>query len=90
MFVIVPNYVSDAINAKIDAFLAEYPEATHAREEMYDAMLEAYNVHGVIADITRPTKHTPDVVESATSSDIFPASEVSASEAESTPSHQCK
>jgi hypothetical protein len=55
MFVIVPNYVSDAINAKIGAFLAEYPEATHAREEMYDAMLEAFNVHGVIADITRPT-----------------------------------
>ena len=55
MFVIVPNYVSDTINAKIDDFLAEYPEATHAREEMYDAMLEAFNVHGVIADITRPT-----------------------------------
>ena len=60
MFVIVPNYVSDAINAKIDDFLAEYPEATHAREEMYDAMLEAFNVHGVIADITRPTTLAPD------------------------------
>ena len=65
MFVIVPNYVSDAINAKIDAFLAEYPEATHAREEMYDAMLEAFNVHGVIADITRPTKRAVDEGESA-------------------------
>ena len=65
MFVIVPNYVSDAINAKIDAFLAEYPEATHAREEMYDAMLEAFNVHGVIADITRPTKRAVDEWDSA-------------------------
>ena len=65
MFVIVPNYVSDAINAKIDAFLAEYPEATHAREEMYDAMLEAFNVHGVIADITRPTKRAVDEGDSA-------------------------
>lgn len=55
MFVIVQKYVSDAINAKIDAFLAEYPEATHAREEMYYAMLEAFNIHGIIADITRPT-----------------------------------
>ena len=55
MFVIVPNYVSDAINAKIDIFLAEYPEATHAREDIYDSMLEAFYVHGVIADITRPT-----------------------------------
>ncbi len=66
MFVIVPNYVSDAINAKIDAFLTEYPEATHAREEMYDAMLEAFNVHGVIADITRPT---PRALDTATPSD---------------------
>jgi len=32
-----------------------------------------------------PTKHAPDVVESAASVGIFPASEVSASEAESTP-----
>lgn len=65
MFLIVPNYVSDAINAKIDAFLAEYPEATHAREEMYDAMLEAFNVHGVIAEITRPTKCAADEGDSA-------------------------
>ncbi len=33
----------------------------------------------------RLTKHAPDVVESATSSDILPASEVSASKADSTP-----
>jgi hypothetical protein len=64
MFVIVRNYVSEAINAKIDVFLAEYPEATHAREEMYDAMLEAFNVYGVIADITRPTKRAVDEGES--------------------------
>lgn len=32
-----------------------------------------------------PTKHAPDVVESVASSDILPASEVSASEADSTP-----
>ena len=31
------------------------------------------------------TKHAPDVVESSASSDILPASEVPASEAESTP-----
>ena len=34
---------------------------------------------------SRPTKHAPDVVESAASSDISPASEVSALEAGSTP-----
>ena len=34
----------------------------------------------------RPTKHAPDVVESAASVSISHASEVSASEAESTPS----
>ena len=33
----------------------------------------------------RPTKHAPDVVESAASVSIFPASEVPASEADSTP-----
>ena len=33
----------------------------------------------------RPTKHAPDVVESAASVSIPPASEVSASEADSTP-----
>lgn len=67
MFVIVPNYVSEAINAKIDDFIAEYPEATHAREEMYDAMLEAFNVHGVIVDITRPTQRAGDEGDSPAS-----------------------
>ena len=33
----------------------------------------------------RPTKHAPDVVESAASSDISPASEVSASDGDSNP-----
>ncbi len=38
-----------------------------------------------LGKIIRPTKHAPDVVESAASSGISPASEVSASEAESNP-----
>ena len=35
--------------------------------------------------VSRPTKHAPDVVESAASSEISTASEVSASEADSSP-----
>ncbi len=42
----------------------------------------------VVAALKRkicPTKHAPDVVDSAASVSIFPASEASASEADSTP-----
>jgi glycine/serine hydroxymethyltransferase len=39
----------------------------------------------VFGQVSRPTKHAPDVVESAASVSIPPASEVSASEADSTP-----
>lgn len=39
----------------------------------------------VFGQVSRPTKHAPDVVESDALNSIFHTSEVSASEAESTP-----
>jgi len=48
-----------------------------------DDVIEAVTIHFLAG--TRPTKHAPDVVDSAASVSISPASEVSASEADSTP-----
>lgn len=55
MFVIVPNHVSDAINEEIDRYLKINPSAEKDRQEMYNALLDAYNEHGVIAKLQRPS-----------------------------------
>ena len=49
---IVPNYVRDAINAKLDAALAEVPAAEKDREHLYHGLLMYFNEHGVIPDFT--------------------------------------
>jgi hypothetical protein len=47
--VIVPNYVSDAINAKLDAaFVKVVPQAAKDRDELYQQLLTHFDEHGVV------------------------------------------
>ena len=59
MFLLVPNYVADAINCKLDAVLATAPpEAAKSREAFYQELLNHYNETGTIPDfeITKGAK----------------------------------
>lgn len=49
--VILPNYIRDAINAKLDAAYIEFPEAAIDREYHYHLLLEHFDQHGEIADL---------------------------------------
>ncbi len=51
MIVLIRNYVSVAINIKIDSFLEKYPEKSEHREDMYQFLLNAYHEYGVVADL---------------------------------------
>lgn len=51
-FVIVPNALRDAINAKLDAAYAQCPDAALDRDIHYGALLQAFNETGVIPDFT--------------------------------------
>lgn len=48
--VIVPNFVSDAINAKLDAAFAKVPDAAKDREALYQHLLAYFGEHGVVPD----------------------------------------
>ena len=52
MLVIVPDSLRDAINKKLDAALAECPDAEKDREHLYGQLLDYFNEHGVIPDFT--------------------------------------
>jgi len=54
MLAIVPNYISDEIYKRIDAFKKELPEWDADRELVYEEMLSLYNAHGVIPEIVKP------------------------------------
>ena len=51
MFVI-PNSLRDAINAKLDAAIADVPDAEKDREHLYHSLLMYFNEHGVIPDFS--------------------------------------
>jgi len=48
--VIVPNILSDKINAKLDKAFEDCPEAAVDREIFYKQLLEYFYDHGVIPD----------------------------------------
>lgn len=52
MLVIVPNYIRDAINAKIDAALVDCPQAAPDRDMFYDQLLEYFHENGVIPEFS--------------------------------------
>lgn len=52
MMLIVPNYVRDAINAKLDAAIAEVPDAAKDRDHLYQMLLSHFNEHGDVPEFT--------------------------------------
>jgi hypothetical protein len=48
--IIVPNSVADAINAKLDLALSEFPEATTDREHIYNLLLSYFEENGEIPE----------------------------------------
>ncbi len=50
--VIVPNYVRDAINAKLDAAIAEEPEAAKERDQLYNTILAYFSEYGSLPEFT--------------------------------------
>lgn len=46
MLVVVPNYLRDAINTKIDAAIIEYPPIEAERERLFGELLVVYNNYG--------------------------------------------
>jgi hypothetical protein len=52
MFVIVLDYIHDAINAKLDAAIATCPGAARDREVLYSQLVGYFNEHGVIPDFS--------------------------------------
>ena len=50
MFVIVPNYVSEAIYKKVDVQLEKNPHLKEQREKIYNDILNYFNEHGKIPD----------------------------------------
>lgn len=56
MIVIVPNALSDAIYAKVDAALADCQDAAADREYFYAELLAHFNEYGVIPEFTLQKK----------------------------------
>lgn len=52
MFVIVPNSLSEEIYAKVDAAIAECPDAASDREVFYSQLLNYFNEHGAVLDFS--------------------------------------
>lgn len=53
MFLIVPDFVSDAINAALDKALDGQPEeAKQCRPHLYRQLLDYYNEHGTLPEFS--------------------------------------
>lgn len=49
-FVIVPDYVDDAIRRALNAAIKECPDARNEYEQLYGKLLDYYNEHGCLPD----------------------------------------
>ncbi len=60
MLVVVPNYLRDEINRRLDAEIAKEPAAEKDREALYLQLLTYFNEYGMIPDFTiTPTEESP-------------------------------
>lgn len=59
-YVIVPDALSEAINAKLDAAIADCPSAAADREHFYNELLVYFDEHGEIPEFTLERKPTAD------------------------------
>lgn len=48
--VIVPNFIQDTINTKLDEVLAATPDAQRYRDIYYHKLLEFFDDHGYVPD----------------------------------------
>jgi hypothetical protein len=60
MFAIVPNFVSEAINAKLDKALKDCPEAEKKRSSLFSQLLSYFDEHGELPDFTLTKKEEPN------------------------------
>lgn len=56
MLMIVPNYLRDEINRRLDTEIAKHPDAEKDREVLYGMLLDHVNETGVIPDFTLAKK----------------------------------
>lgn len=56
MFYVVPNYIADEINRKLDAEIAKHPGAAKDREVLYSQLLGYVNEHGTVPDFSLEPK----------------------------------
>lgn len=54
--VIVPNYLRDEINARLDAEIVKHPNAAKDRGALYSQLLAYVDEHGVIPDFSLERK----------------------------------
>lgn len=52
MLVIVPDSLSAAINARLDAEIAKVPDAVKDRDILYGQLLSYFNEHGSIPEFS--------------------------------------
>jgi hypothetical protein len=52
MFVIVPDYIADQINAKLDAAFELCPDAAKDREHLYGQLIAYFDEHGRVPDFS--------------------------------------
>jgi hypothetical protein len=58
-FVIVPESVSVAINAKLDVEIEKWPDAEKERDALYEQLIWFFSKYGHVPDFTLEPKDTP-------------------------------
>lgn len=63
MFVIVPDYIYDEITAKLDAAIAEHPDAEKDRDVLRSQLVAFVDEHGYVPEFTLAAKVAHDDAE---------------------------
>lgn len=50
MFLVVPDYIFDAINAKLDAAIEKHPDAEADRDTLCSQLIDFVDEHGYVPD----------------------------------------
>jgi len=57
--VIVPNYIANEINAKLDAEIAKHPDAAKDRDALFSQLLAYVDQHGIVPDFSLAKQGQP-------------------------------
>ena len=55
-FVVVPQSLADAVNARLDAEIAKWPDAAKDRDALYEQLIWYFSKYGSIPDFTLEPK----------------------------------